>query len=100
MAFPQHRAAMPGANARQFALQRLVVRTPVALDARAHLRLVRLPALEVHRFAGELHDRAQAGGVLAGIQRDVVLGAVRSEEHTSELQSLMRISYAVFCLKK
>src|SRR3546814_20342929 len=27
-------------------------------------------------------------------------GAVRSEEHTSELQSLMRISYAVFCLKK
>src|SRR3546814_4502383 len=31
------------------------------------------------------------------VQRRV---AVRSEEHTSELQSLMRISYAVFCLKK
>src|SRR3546814_7601338 len=29
-----------------------------------------------------------------------VLAACRSEEHTSELQSLMRISYAVFCLKK
>src|SRR3546814_3026710 len=28
------------------------------------------------------------------------LGRMRSEEHTSELQSLMRISYAVFCLKK
>src|SRR3546814_5577773 len=28
------------------------------------------------------------------------LAAVRSEEHTSELQSLMRISYAVFCLKQ
>src|SRR3546814_4970923 len=28
------------------------------------------------------------------------VGALRSEEHTSELQSLMRISYAVFCLKK
>src|SRR3546814_1589464 len=28
------------------------------------------------------------------------LKAMRSEEHTSELQSLMRISYAVFCLKK
>src|SRR3546814_6007844 len=27
-------------------------------------------------------------------------GAIRSEEHTSELQSLMRISYSVFCLKK
>src|SRR3546814_5415399 len=30
----------------------------------------------------------------------VVEGGRRSEEHTSELQSLMRISYAVFCLKK
>src|SRR3546814_1557602 len=30
----------------------------------------------------------------------VIPGALRSEEHTSELQSLMRISYAVFCLKK
>src|SRR3546814_4617389 len=29
-----------------------------------------------------------------------VAGCKRSEEHTSELQSLMRISYAVFCLKK
>src|SRR3546814_3733284 len=32
--------------------------------------------------------------------RGEIQGAVRSEEHTSELQSLMRISYAVFCLKK
>src|SRR3546814_5199404 len=30
----------------------------------------------------------------------IVLAIARSEEHTSELQSLMRISYAVFCLKK
>src|SRR3546814_3540545 len=33
-----------------------------------------------------------------GIEAEHVVG--RSEEHTSELQSLMRISYAVFCLKK
>src|SRR3546814_6954490 len=32
--------------------------------------------------------------------REVCVVADRSEEHTSELQSLMRISYAVFCLKK
>src|SRR3546814_5264962 len=32
--------------------------------------------------------------------RDGKIGVSRSEEHTSELQSLMRISYAVFCLKK
>src|SRR3546814_8118751 len=30
----------------------------------------------------------------------IATGLIRSEEHTSELQSLMRISYAVFCLKK
>src|SRR3546814_5360597 len=49
-----------------------------------------------------------AAGALAGRAIDTrgerttgtVLGAARSEEHTSELQSLMRISYAVFCLKK
>src|SRR3546814_5243928 len=33
-------------------------------------------------------------------ERERDLRACRSEEHTSELQSLMRISYAVFCLKK
>src|SRR3546814_1683191 len=31
---------------------------------------------------------------------DIVIPVVRSEEHTSELPSLMRLSYAVFCLKK
>src|SRR3546814_5912392 len=39
---------------------------------------------------------ALAQGLALGIEQ----AAVRSEEHTSELQSLMRISYAVFCLKK
>src|SRR3546814_9031447 len=35
-----------------------------------------------------------------GPVRRLCPGRIRSEEHTSELQSLMRISYAVFCLKK
>src|SRR3546814_1400918 len=41
-------------------------------------------------------------GLLAGLGAGIVVAIVmwRSEEHTSELQSLMRISYAVFCLKK
>src|SRR3546814_9259557 len=39
-------------------------------------------------------------GRRAGAARARPGGAVKSEEHTSELQSLMRISYAVFCLKK
>src|SRR3546814_5996175 len=35
-----------------------------------------------------------------GVRRWTAARPTRSEEHTSELQSLMRISYAVFCLKK
>src|SRR3546814_7116884 len=67
-----------------------------------------------HRVAGGLLRLAEIAG--AGLdlaprqigaqqlvhlaQLQVVVGDDRSEEHTSELQSLMRISYAVFCLKK
>src|SRR3546814_4252650 len=40
------------------------------------------------------------GGRLDEVRPDRERRAPRSEEHTSELQSLMRISYAVFCLKK
>src|SRR3546814_3154087 len=42
-------------------------------------------------------DDAYAGGHIGQVDTGL---AGRSEEHTSELQSLMRISYAVFCLKK
>src|SRR3546814_6623837 len=47
-----------------------------------------------------LPSRRAASTVIisSGVQEAVMLP--RSEEHTSELQSLMRISYAVFCLKK
>src|SRR3546814_9894568 len=44
----------------------------------------------------KLHDRTALDARSVPTQSD----APRSEEHTSELQSLMRISYAVFCLKK
>src|SRR3546814_6453633 len=42
----------------------------------------------------------QRGEIIDSETVDEVMTAMRSEEHTSELQSLMRISYAVFCLKK
>src|SRR3546814_1846798 len=48
-------------------------------------------------FAGQLGAMV---GALAGTVSAVEDCGDRSEEHTSELQSLMRISYAVFCLKK
>src|SRR3546814_8036204 len=63
--------------------------------ARDH-RLQRGKDLLVGKVAGgaEEHECVGSGGVGSGSQ------AGRSEEHTSELQSLMRISYAVLCLKK
>src|SRR3546814_5150468 len=65
----------------------LGLRDPVADDSRMHLHLLFV-----------------AGTRLMPDRRRIPLGCdgrnCRSEEHTSELQSLMRISYAVFCLKK
>src|SRR3546814_7402733 len=50
--------------------------------------------------AGEFErERRDVRLGVAGLRHDRRLD-LRSEEHTSELQSLMRISYAVFCLKK
>src|SRR3546814_8251711 len=60
--------------------------------AAGHFRKAVGKPLQRHRIGG---DRA---AVCAAIV--VAEDGARSEEHTSELQSLMRISYAVFCLKK
>src|SRR3546814_3666893 len=57
------------------------------IDAIAQVNSVQAPEL---RLAGSLAPALRAR----------LNGMPRSEEHTSELQSLMRISYAVFCLKK
>src|SRR3546814_3147168 len=61
------------------------------------MRLLRLPTRRDERITSDdilaLAEAGTRSGVLAR-------GEQRSEEHTSELQSLMRISYAVFCLKK
>src|SRR3546814_4485683 len=46
------------------------------------------------------HRAIATGDLIGAIERRRSLQGIRSEEHTSELQSLMRISYAVFCLKK
>src|SRR3546814_9474301 len=46
------------------------------------------------------YDAAAYNSIAATFMRPNVQKTMRSEEHTSELQSLIRISYAVFCLKK
>src|SRR3546814_6299395 len=61
--------------------------------------------LDDREFVGEGRLRQDAGEADAGHAvhvkgKDEAVPVDRSEEHTSELQSLMRISYAVFCLKK
>src|SRR3546814_8733443 len=64
------------------------------------------PVAAERRFAEPLDSSAHAAKILAELAAKAIeeLGergkGGRSEEHTSELQSLMRISYAVFCLKK
>src|SRR3546814_1808127 len=76
-----HRMVAVGYGVMQKAQRRIVVQPPdIGHEARQQ---VEHPV----RLGDELRERA------API-------ATRSEEHTSELQSLMRISYAVFCLKK
>src|SRR3546814_1779046 len=69
------------------------------ITASAFARL-RISALLVQILA--LFPRADMGQIVepTGTYRSYSSSGVRSEEHTSELQSLMRISYDVFCLKK
>src|SRR3546814_6779033 len=52
------------------------------------------------RVANDGGERGLLASDLLPAIRQLVNPGPRSEEHTSELQSLMRISYAVFCLKK
>src|SRR3546814_3575128 len=91
------------------------VDTDIVLSASEVERIIRLVAshvrTEVHAAApilsAELPPQVEgrAGERFEGILPPVAVGPCfairkpRSEEHTSELQSLMRISYAVFCLK-
>src|SRR3546814_6362680 len=61
-----------------------------------------VPALRRHSHAGRRWNYSVSGrrDAVRGGDGDLDRPLGRSEEHTSELQSLMRISYAVFCLKK
>src|SRR3546814_3487092 len=67
----------------------------VAAPALGRMTDIGRRALEFARQGGE--ELGASSRVLTGGSRGL---PIRSEEHTSELQSLMRISYAVFCLKK
>src|SRR3546814_3245603 len=77
----------------------------LATDRRRRLQLVgrqrdAVPAVALHVGAAPRDERATQAVLGASFAADETVRVGRSEEHTSELQSLMRISYAVFCLKK
>src|SRR3546814_1596429 len=87
------------ARRQRAAVETLAVCADLAGDIDAQCRM-----LEAVRKRQPLTER-ERGGEQDESQMDVTAHVVtilnaRSEEHTSELQSLMRISYAVFCLKK
>src|SRR3546814_10128984 len=63
--------------------------------ALVHMRRDRADIVEAKPVFPHYGKQGVRGGVGMAARR-----VIRSEEHTSELQSLMRISYAVFCLKK
>src|SRR3546814_1021038 len=77
----------------------VAARGSVAVGPQRSTDVLEQPVHEPHVVRGEQQD----GVDLARLDQVVDIGARdrrRSEEHTSELQSLMRNSYAVFCLKK
>src|SRR3546814_9284950 len=88
----------PGGRSRTYPAVRV---RPRALASRPHSGLRGANEASDHRAAAHHHrphdDRRRAGPALA--VADDLHGA-RSDEHTPEIQSLMRISYPVFCLQK
>src|SRR3546814_10571290 len=77
---------------RSFRAQRHAERADRSLRAVADAAEEDVAGVGIAGHAARVRAGGDAGGVAAA--------RIRSEEHTSELQSLMRNSYAVFCLKK
>src|SRR3546814_4103123 len=70
------------------------------LDAQSGLEIVEGEAVGLLLAGGAVAGLSLADGRRLHAPSVVLATGTRSEEHTSELQSLMRLSYAVFCLKK
>src|SRR3546814_9253559 len=83
-----------GANRHRPALLRARARRQAGIDRRA------ARWIDDDEQSDEGRDEKIDHGCFGAATRSSMTVAIRSEEHTSELQSLMRISYAVFCLKK
>src|SRR3546814_6379849 len=91
-----------GVACRQTPVAATICRLSVARYRSCARFLARFPAACGPGCGLASHDANEAFGVRCDASRsaETIAHQARSEEHTSELQSLMRISYAVFCLKK
>src|SRR3546814_9058050 len=93
-----HHVALDGTGPHDGDLHNQIVKGP-GFEARQHRHLRATLDLEGAERVG-LPDHRIGARVLGRDGCEIEMDALRSEEHTSELQSLMRISYAGFCLKK
>src|SRR3546814_3055678 len=86
------------------------IRQALEQAGRVNVQIMAYSAKYASAFYGPFRDAVGSGGLLKGDKKTYQMDpanaeealrevALRSEEHTSELQSLMRISYAVFCMK-
>src|SRR3546814_9182716 len=94
-------AVVSAAHGQRFAVSQRILARVFAANL-GHQMVVRYPHTSARYRAGaantsRLFDHSHRGALVV---RQDCSSQARSEEHTSELQSLMRISYAVFCLKK
>src|SRR3546814_125822 len=103
--------ALEGSGPYRFLIDTGSQRTVVSTALAGSLGLIPGPQVRIVGMAGEDRvgtarvetlgfGRQELYGLVVPLLENQHMGADRSEEHTSELQSLMRISYAVFCLKK
>src|SRR3546814_8870500 len=87
------------ARCRRGLRRRLVLHyQPVAAPAVAVVKRARLDGAAIAAGAWAKLGLAEFSKAVAGQRCGIAAGGLRSEEHTSELPSLMRISYAAFCL--
>src|SRR3546814_7749625 len=99
--FPPRRSSERLEAARdQVEAHRVGDRIAEAAEERERLRIHRLALRQVDPDRAPLAVAEKPAQFVSRADRGVEATGLRSEEHTSELQSLMRISYAVFCLKK
>src|SRR3546814_3711158 len=87
-------------NERPAADPAVKVRHYSTVNVRAGILNIGDLGIDATLFANNLFDKTYVVGSGNFAPALTFVSAIRSEEHTSELQSLMRISYAVFCLKK